>query len=246
VKSIVVIVAKQPVPAQVKTRLCSHLSPVEAAELYALFLQDMVEEMLELRRPRHGFVSEVALTVSYTPEESEAAFKAILPADIPIFPQTGDSLGERLVNIFERLCGNGYDQVHIIGSDCPDMPSSLVAESIRLLENPQTDLVLGPCRDGGYYLVGMKKPNPSLFDRIPWSTDRVLEVTLDRARARSLSFSLLDRWEDVDTYEDLLRFFQRNLNWGGTGRRVGWRTFKYLMERAGHLGIEVSVRKNPA
>jgi rSAM/selenodomain-associated transferase 1 len=233
---IVVMVAKEPVPARVKTRLCPQLSAGEAAELYALFIQDMVEEMARLVPGPYPGTPDRALALAYTPEGSEAAFKALLPVTVPLFPQQGRDLGERLADIFRKLCDEGYEQVHIINSDSPDLSCDLIRQSIRRLEEPRTDLVLGPCRDGGYYLVGLKRPVPELFARIPWSTGRVLEMTLERARRLELSFALLEPWDDMDTYEDLLRFLARNRHRHGNGYAPGWRTLRYLRQKIqGHL-----------
>jgi len=231
-RAIVVIVAKEPLPAQVKTRLCPHLSASRAAELYTLFVQDMVEEMSGISKTEAGLPGNssscATLALAYTPEGAEGTFKAILPAPVLLFPQQGADLGERLARIFEKLCGEGYDQVHIINSDSPDMPCRLIAGSLRRLEEAQTDLVLGPCPDGGYYLVGLKKPVPELFQQIPWSTGQVLEKTLERAGDLGLSFSLLEPWYDIDTYEDLVQFLVKNEEKKAEDRGPGWRTLRYL------------------
>ena len=233
-RAIVVMVAKEPVATQVKTRLCPDLSPAQAAEIYTLFIQDMVEEISGIARAEAGLPGCsrqcVRLALAYSPEGAERTFEAILPIPMPIFPQRGADLGERLANIFTKLCGEGYDQVHIINSDSPDMPCSLIHESTKLLEMPQIDLVLGPCADGGYYLIGLKKPAPELFEEIPWSTDLVLELTLERARAVGLSYGLLEPWYDIDTRDDLMWFLERNRN-EKDGCGPGWRTRKYLRDK---------------
>ncbi len=233
-RAIVVIVAKEPVATRVKTRLYPHLSPAQAAELYALFIQDMVEEMSGIVKaeaglpgnPNHG----LRLAVAYSPKGAERTFEVLSPPPVLIFPQQGADLGERLAHIFTKLCSEGYEQVHIINSDSPDMPCSLIQTSTKLLEIPQTDLVLGPCADGGYYLIGLKKPTPELFQEIPWSTDRVLALTLERARTLGLSYGLLDPWYDIDTYNDLEWFLDRNKN-RKDGYGPGWRTLKYLRDK---------------
>jgi len=236
VSVIVVIVAKEPVPGRVKTRLCPQLSAGEAAEVYALFVQDMVEELARLvPGPCPGGPGN-AVALAYTPEGAEAAFKTLLPATVPLFPQQGRDLGERLGGIFRKLCDEGYKQVHIINSDSPDLPCDVIRESIRRLEELRTDLVLGPCRDGGYYLVGLKRPVPELFAGIPWSTERVLATTVQRARRLGLSFALLEPWDDMDTYADLLHFLVRNQHRGDDGYVPGWRTLRYLRQKIhGHI-----------
>jgi uncharacterized protein len=230
-RSIVVIVAKEPVPACVKTRLCTHLTTTEAAELYTLFIQDVVEEMSALSRPPRAATAGSTVAVAYTPEGSGAVFKALLPVDVPLFPQQGNDLGERLSDIFRKLFAIGYDQVHIINSDSPDMPCALVSRAIQLLEDPGIDLVLGPCPDGGYYLIGLKGHFPQLFNHIPWSTEKVLKMTLQCARKLGLSFALLEPWHDVDHYDDLLLFLERHRGRTNDAHEAGWRTLKYLRRR---------------
>lgn len=219
-KAILVIVAKEPVPGKVKTRLCSHLSWSEASELYSLFIQDMVEEMSNL--------SEHSLALAYTPREAETTFVKMLNRPIRLLPQQGADLGEKLANIFSRMFHEGYEQVHIVNSDSPDLPHSLVRHSIRLLKEPQTEVVLGPCPDGGYYQVGLRRPIPELFKRIPWSTELVLGRTLERARRLGLHWALSGPWYDIDTYEDIRKFLLRHEKEGLEQKGPGWRTLRYI------------------
>lgn len=228
---IIVIVAKAPVPSRVKTRLCPQLTATEAARLYTLFFQDMVEEMLRLTRSSGALPACGTVAVAYTPDGAEEDFKAILPQAVPLFPQQGRDLGQRLAGIFEKLYGQGYAPVIVINSDSPDMPHALVGRSIERLAEPHIDLVLGPCRDGGYYLIGSKRPLAQLFSDIPWSTDRVLDTTVQCARELGLRFTLLDPWYDIDHYEDLLLFLERNRNRPDASREAGWRTLRYLRGR---------------
>jgi rSAM/selenodomain-associated transferase 1 len=219
-KAILVIVAKEPVPGKVKTRLSSRFGAHQASELYGLSIQDTIEEM--------SYLSGHHLALAYTPEDAEPAFKKMLPHPIELFAQQGADLGERLSNIFQRMFAKGYGQVHIINSDSPDLSHRLVSRSISLLKNRETELVLGPCDDGGYYLVGLKRPIPELFTQIPWSTDQVLSTTLEKAQLLNLHCALLRPWYDIDTYDDMLKFLKRNGNRADSQRRAGWRTLKYL------------------
>ncbi len=230
-KSIVVIVAKEPVAGCVKTRLCPPLSPAEAADLYALFILDMVEEMSRTACSPHEVSRSSHLALAYTPESSAAAFQAVLPPAVSLFPQQGMDLGERLAAIFDILFAQDYDQVHIINSDSPDLPHTFVQQAIHMLAGPQTDLVLGPSHDGGYYLIGLKRPAARLFKQIPWSTERVLETTLGRARAINLSVALLDPWYDIDRFEDLLMFLERNQSRRKKDAMPGRRTFNFLLAK---------------
>jgi rSAM/selenodomain-associated transferase 1 len=219
-KTILVIVAKGPVPGKVKTRLSSHLSASQASELYTLFIQDMIEEMTHL--------SENALAIAYTPKHAEPIFKKMLAHPIQLFPQQGADLGERLAHIFQRMFHEGYEQVHIINSDSPDLSHRLVRQSIRLLKDPKTDVVLGPCSDGGYYLVGLKRPIPELFTQMPWSTDQIFQKTLARSQSLGLRCALVGSWYDIDTYDDMLKFLALNEKRIHDKGQPGWRTLRYI------------------
>jgi hypothetical protein len=104
-----------------------------------------------------------------------------------------------------RACADvfalGYQYVMVIGTDLPTLPGSAFGEAVKLLA--AHDLVLGPSRDGGYYLIGLRKPAPELFAGIPWSTDRVLALTQQKAAALGLRTALLPVRRDIDTVDDL-------------------------------------------
>lgn len=219
-KAILVIVAKEPVPGKVKTRLLPRFDARQASELYRLFIKDMVEELSRL--------SHRTLALAYTPEEAEPTFRKMVDQPLLLFPQEGADLGERLANIFERMFREGYEQVLIINSDSPDLSHRLVAKSLALFDDPLTDVVLGPCDDGGYYLVGLRRPIPELFAQIPWSTDQVLKKTLERAQSLGIVCSLSEPWYDIDTYEDLVKFIGRRDHKPRDNNRPGRRTLRYL------------------
>jgi glycosyltransferase A (GT-A) superfamily protein (DUF2064 family) len=111
---------------------------------------------------------------------------------------------------FEEMFKNGCNVCCIIGSDAPDLPLSYIHEAYRLLETLQTDVVLGPSSDGGYYLLGMRHVWPKLFTNIPWSSADVLEQSLSAVRDSGLTATLLPGWQDIDTLEDLRVFQERN------------------------------------
>ena len=219
-KTILVIVAKEPVPGKVKTRLLPHLTASQASELYRLFIHDMIDEM--------SLLSENTLAVAYAPKNAEKTFKKMLPHPIRLFPQQGADLGERLTNVFERMFDEGYEQVHIINSDSPDLPHRIIKRAIELLKEPRRSIVLGPCFDGGYYLVGLSRPIPELFVEIPWSTSLVLKKTIERAHHLGFRCDLLDPWYDIDTHDDILQFLARNEKKSDDNCRPGCRTLRHI------------------
>lgn len=220
-KLLLVIVAKAPVPGDVKTRLYPNLTHEEATDLYRCFIQDRIAEI--------GSLKGIDLAISYTPDNSEGYFTDFTSNGFHLFPQRGKDLGARLHNIFEEKLAEGYDAISIVDSDSPDLPKSIVQESFQFLTSGQADVVFGPCYDGGYYLVGLREPHPELFRNIPWSTSTVLQKTLETAAKSSLHTKLLHWWNDLDTFEDLVAYYQKYRgkpqnrgNWAGS------RTFDHL------------------
>jgi rSAM/selenodomain-associated transferase 1 len=121
---------------------------------------------------------------------------------VRLIAQAGEDLGARMALAFADVFAQGYRRVLVIGTDLPTLPGSAFGEALTLLD--AHDLVLGPARDGGYYLIGLRKPAPELFAGIPWSTDRVLALTQTKAAAAGLKTALLPVRRDVDTLDDLL------------------------------------------
>jgi rSAM/selenodomain-associated transferase 1 len=196
-KNALVIAAKAPVVGQVKTRLCPPLSAGEATELFRCFLVDTVA--------RACTVPQVQVCLAFTPADNEDLFRALLPFPLQYLPQRGSSLGERLVNIFADLLSHGFCRVVIMDSDSPTLPAAYVQEAFALLTDSRTDAVLGPCSDGGYYLVGARAVHRELFEHITWSTSSVLTETLTQARLHNLQVALLPSWYDVDNGADLYK-----------------------------------------
>ena len=194
----VVIMAKAPEAHKVKTRLTPPLDPETASDLYCCFLLDKLEQVKGL----NGMTDNYPM-VAYTPHDRANFFKGILPSGFTLVPQTGGHLGERLANVSGYLFERGYEKVVILDSDSPNLPTGYIYDGMRCLD--ETDAVIGPCLDGGYYLIGLSTHMPGLFQDIPWSTSRVTELTMENAVHMGISVSLINEWYDVDTVEDLLR-----------------------------------------
>ena len=192
-----IIVAKQPEAGRTKTRLSPPLSGEQAATLYHCFLLDTLELM-----QRAEIVQPI---LAYTPDEAEPFFREIVPDGFELVPQVGPDLGERLHNVLRHCLENGYDQAVVMDSDSPTLPVELLRQAFQALDAPGNDVVLGPCEDGGYYLIGLKRPCAALFRGIPMSTPRVAAETMLRAREQGLRTVELPRWYDVDVYADVQR-----------------------------------------
>lgn len=199
--------AKSPRPGRVKTRLGPPLSPADAASLYTAFLRDTLDRV-------RGSM-DVEVVVAYTPAEDRDVLHARC-APALLLPQPDGDLGARMTSIFETLCARGFRGVVAIGADTPTLPPAFVQSALVLLSRPDVDVVLGPAHDGGYYLVGLKQPQPTLFRDIPWSSDRVYAATMDRAVEAKVHTARLPEWYDIDTGADLDRLV-REIEKDGAG-----------------------------
>jgi hypothetical protein len=200
---------KAPQAGRVKTRLVPPLTPEEAAELSKCFLRDTATAILRACSYRPvadgGKTARAVGLAVYTPVGAESAYTDILPSDFSLLPQRGDKFGERLYFAVEDLFKCGFEAVCLIDSDSPTVPAENFAEAVELLSIGQDRVVLGPSDDGGYYLIGVKKPHRHLFEQIDWSTERVFNQTIQRAKEVGLEIQLLPTGYDVDDSTSLQR-----------------------------------------
>jgi hypothetical protein len=197
--------AKAPRPGKVKTRLSPPLTPDQASALNICFIRDTAENIQQVTEASNS----VGL-VAYTPVGEESAFDGLLPSGFQLLPQRGDGFGERLLYASEDLFSCGFSAVCLIDSDSPTMPQEALLQAVERLSRAGDRMVLGASDDGGYYLIGLKRPHHRLFEQIDWSTERVFEQTRERARQIGLGAELLPTWYDVDDAATLQRL-QREL-----------------------------------
>ncbi len=195
-RQLIAIMAKAPRAGRVKTRLSPPLSRRTAAELARALLCDTVRQVKQVRRARGVIV--------YSPPTARRVFRRLAPTFLLVAQPAGD-LGRRLHVSFARLLRPGVRSAVVIGSDIPSVPTRFLERALIALDDPRTDVVLGPTEDGGYYLIGLKRACVDLFTGIAWGTARVFDQTLRRARARRLRVTILPRCWDIDTPEDLSR-----------------------------------------
>lgn len=191
------VFAKPPRPGEVKTRLVPPLTHEEAAELYACLLDDA----LEASAAACARLELVAYLAVHPPEAAQALLRRA-PPGFRALGQRGAGLGARMQAAAQELAAAGHAPVLLRGSDSPALGPALLERALAALR--AVDLVLSPDPDGGYNLVGLRRPAPGLFDH-PMSTSRVLEDTLANARALGLRWELLEPGFDVDRVADLAR-----------------------------------------
>ena len=192
------VVAKQPAAGQTKTRLCPPLDGATAAALYECFLRDTLALMMQ--------VAGVQRSIAYLPEDADGYFRDLAPA-MGLTPQRGADLGARLDQLLTDALAGGAQQAVVMDSDSPTLPAAYIAQAFALLDGPY-DVVIGPCDDGGYYLIGLKQPQPRLFHEVTMSTPNVVRDTLAIAAELGLQIALLPTWYDVDTVAELARLRQ--------------------------------------
>jgi glycosyltransferase A (GT-A) superfamily protein (DUF2064 family) len=141
--------------------------------------------------------------VAYLPTEAEAYFADLAP-DFEHILQEGADLGARLDNALTGYLRRNYQRVVIMNSDGPTLPLSCLTAAFQALGG-QADMVLGPCDDGGYYLIGLKRPAPRLLREVRMSTANVTADTLKLAAEEGLRVELLPVWYDVDDAASLAR-----------------------------------------
>jgi rSAM/selenodomain-associated transferase 2/rSAM/selenodomain-associated transferase 1 len=218
---VVVMMARAPWTGG-KTRLAATAGETAHAELrHALFL-DTLDAVRAVAGAGHVIACE--------PVEACEEMRALAGPAVDVVAQRGTDLGQRLSHVFEDVFRLGAESVVVVGSDLPDLAPRLPGAALTALRGRQDRVVLGPAADGGYYLIGMNRPNPGLFAGIDWSTDRVLAQTLDAARSHGLQSVLIEPWTDVDNDDDLARVVRQEAD-GGAHRTRAWaRT--HLAERA--------------
>lgn len=189
---LIIVFTKNPVRGRVKTRLAASLGDDEALRIY--------ESLRELtgRVTAGASASRAAFFSDFIPEED-----LLLQGSAIVRLQEGRDLGERMHRAFLAGFEEGFSHIVLIGTDCPELSTFILDLAFECLDDH--DAVVGPARDGGFYLIGLKNPFPELFLLRRWSTPEVLEETIRIIRERALSYHLLPALSDIDTIEDLQR-----------------------------------------
>jgi len=184
-------------------RLISKAIPYNVVDLYRNFILDMLSM---LNRSRVFFY------IVYHPPDTLEQFRNFLGNNYHYLSQKGNNLGERLKSAFQKAYSKGFKKVIALASDVPDLNVSVIKKAFHFLQTAEA--VIGPSPDGGYYIIGFQSTSfqPTLFDEIPWSSDRVFPQTYAKLNNLGLDTKLLTPWRDVDTVTDLQALIKRNEN----------------------------------
>ncbi|MDE2026971.1 MAG: TIGR04282 family arsenosugar biosynthesis glycosyltransferase [Candidatus Omnitrophica bacterium] len=179
---------KYPRAGMVKTRLAKTIGDAQAAYVY----QQLAEaNFLILRRCK-----EADLIIVFDPPAEHTKIHGWLPGADHYIPQEGLVLGERLINAFQWAFDHGYQRVAAYGSDTLKLTTTIAEQGFVALS--RINVVIGPAKDGGYYLIGLSSKQPSLFEGIDWSTSKVLSQTYQVINKLALKYHTLCPLEDLD------------------------------------------------
>lgn len=187
---LLLVFLRAPVLGKVKTRLAATLGKKRALEIYSLLLKHTIEQGAQLGVDRQAWYAD-----ELPAEEPCAAL------GYSVHQQAGADLGERMQRAFDGGFASGHSPIIIIGTDLPQLSEALLREALKALETH--DAVIGPANDGGYYLLGLRKPCPEIFQGKSWSTDSVFKQTTADLKRLCRTWKTLPELIDIDTEEDL-------------------------------------------
>jgi uncharacterized protein len=193
----VALILKAPRAGQVKTRLASSMGAERATRVYRALVEHQLAQIPATWR----------IAIHFAPSDAEAEMRAWLerlsPRGADFVPQPSGDLGYRLISAMDYGFASGADSVFFLGGDCPGLTRSYLEEAEGALA--KIDMVIAGALDGGYVLLGLRKPIASVFEGIAWSSADVFTATLRRARAAGLSYHCLSPLEDIDDFESYQR-----------------------------------------
>ncbi len=192
INNALIVFTKNPILGKVKTRIAESCGNKEALEIYHKLLEINANLITEL--------TEIKTLIVYNKSIENQIYKGDYIKEI----QSGSNLGEKMLNAFIKCKQKGYENIVIIGSDCPYLTPDIIQTAFEKLKTHS--VVIGPSNDGGYYLLGMKNINQELFKNKKWSTDSVLNDTIKNIEESNESYFLMDKLSDIDLFEDWLEY----------------------------------------
>ncbi|MDX1279134.1 TIGR04282 family arsenosugar biosynthesis glycosyltransferase [Oceanihabitans sediminis] len=187
-KNLIIIFTRNPELGKVKTRLAKTIGDASALHIYSYLLEHTEKTIRNIDSDKAVYYSE---EINKEDIWDNATYLKYL--------QKGEDLGERMLHAFQNAFNNNYEKVIIVGSDLFDLKEKHIEEAFQKLN--KRDIVIGPAKDGGYYLLGMKTLNEAIFKDKKWSTSSVFKDTLKDLY--KLKIHQLEVLNDIDTFEDM-------------------------------------------
>jgi len=192
--ALLMVFMKNPIAGKVKTRLAVKIGKNEALNIYKRLIEHTLSVASKLKHYDKAIYYSDSID-DLDSSDNENYTKCL---------QIGNGLGERLCSAFTNAFRLDYKNVIVIGTDSFEITSTIIENAFRSLEN--SDVVIGPAKDGGYYLIGMNEPKHKLFKDIEWGTDKVLSKTLSVIKDIGCKHVLLKELADIDTLEDYEKY----------------------------------------
>ncbi|MFD2202895.1 TIGR04282 family arsenosugar biosynthesis glycosyltransferase [Shivajiella indica] len=186
----IIVFQKNLVLGKVKTRLADALGAQKALNIYKYLVDTTYRQLQPL--------TEIDIFIFFSDYLEDLPNNKFLK--FIACQQKGNDLGERMLNAFIEVFSKGYKSVVIIGTDCPYLKTEILMDAFNCLK--EKDVVFGPAYDGGYYLLGSNQVYPEIFKNIPWSTEKVLKISINTIESKKSTYSLLNWLSDIDTKED--------------------------------------------
>ncbi len=225
------IFTKSPLLGTVKTRMSPPLSSAQCLRLHQALLNHTLSQMRPLGSPE----ADLTLCLTGTLEEAMEAAHRLDTQGFGVDVQQGEDLGDRIRNTLATRVQTGYSKVLFIGTDCPRLCWETVRDAMDSLSD--RDVVIGPAKDGGYYLVGFSGYVPEILQGIPWGTRAVYEKTVELLRRYSVRWKSLELESDLDTFDDLKQFCRQPWPGGGSNAEMDrglWATMEDIVQEVCH------------
>ena len=197
----IIIFSRLPIGQETKTRLAPIFNETQRERLHLAMWQDIFSELVKLR--------DTDIFLYWTGSGDIKNYLQFIPAKFYLRHQEGCNLGEKMKNAIHEIFSGSYKRALIIGADIPSMRAANLERAFNVLNN--SDVVIGPSEDGGYWLIGMKKFIPDAFNIATWGNSSVLESTIKSLKNAGISYNFADILNDLDTPDDIKNFHDENL-----------------------------------
>jgi rSAM/selenodomain-associated transferase 1 len=187
-----IVFGKDPVKGKVKTRLAQTLGNDFANRLYKMCVENTLNELRKLDSNYNVYLFS---------DSGKLQVNKLNEVGFIFRKQNGNDIGEKMKNSFKEVFSCGFCKAILIGTDIPDISCKIIEKAFNLLD--ESDVVLGPAKDGGYYLIGMKERYDFLFSGIDWSSREVLSQSLFKVKKKGKRTKILEKLNDIDTKTDL-------------------------------------------
>ena len=196
-KNALIIFINAPRFGEVKTRLQPELTVEQSLLLYRAMVEDLMRQL--------DGIAFCDVKIFFTPLDADNEIKKWLGPNYEFYIQKGNDFGEIMKEAMAEIFKQGYQKVVMIGSDIPTIDTTTIVRAFSNLDG--YDVVLGPSTDGGYYLVGIKKTQPKLFNDIIWSTNTVFEQTIQKTRKLKLEVVQIEIKSNINIYNDVVELW---------------------------------------